>query len=160
LENTMKKNGSRKQRTQPPDAYTPPGGKPTSLPNAARYLITEYDKPLDPLGDDHTEFLVALYQAAKMLRREAMKWRDHIDWGGTAGDSESDMEERFGRANACDREAKLLLDEYRRGARREWIATFPRNGPQYSPEAQRLMACSSRNMDRFVARKRGKAVRS
>lgn len=125
-----------RQAALPRDAYTPPNKrKEYANPNAARYLVTDYDKPLDPMSDEHTDFLLALYWSANQLRGKAMKWLDDIDWSGNTGEqSEADIEERFRKAEQCDSEARLLLNEYRRGVRREWIANFPRKGPQYRPE--------------------------
>jgi hypothetical protein len=126
---------STSSRMEPPDAYTPPGAIGSNDPNVARYLITDYDTPLDPTSQEHSELLLALHEAAKAFRKTAMKWRDDIDWSGTTGEqSEADIERRFTRADYYDKCAKLLLDEYRRGVRREWIATFPRKGKQYPPE--------------------------
>lgn len=160
----MKKNPSRKPQEpaadawpQPPDIYTPPGCEKRGNETAARYEVTPYDKPIDLPADEHTELLLALFEAAKLLRKQAMKWRDHIDWSGSTGEqSESEIEERFRRANNCDDEAKLLLDEYRRGCRREWIAHFPRKGPQFDPVALRRQRA---RLDRRGT-KRGKAARS
>jgi len=84
-------------KPQPADIYTPPGREKRGDATTARYLITEYDKPLDPVGDEHTELLLALHEAAKLFRKEAMKWRDEIDWSGVTGkQSEADIEDRFG----------------------------------------------------------------